>query len=129
MAPASAGPPQLTLHRVYAGPPPEGTRVLVDRLWPRGISRERLSPELWLREIAPSDELRRWFGHRPENWAEFRRRYLEELSEPMQSEALDQLVDLARNGPLVLLYSARDEEHNQAVVLRDALAERLPPGA
>lgn len=129
MAPASADSPQVTLHRVYAGEPPAGTRVLVDRLWPRGMSRERLAPEHWLKEVAPSDDLRRWFGHEPERWDEFRKRYCEELAQPPRSEVFEELAGMARKGPVVLLYGARDEEHNQAVVLRDALVERLNRGA
>lgn len=116
----------IELRRVYdpaASAPREGSRVLVDRLWPRGIRKESLALDLWLR--GPSNELRQWFGHQPERWDEFRRRYRDELDRHPQQDLLDQLEALARQGPLTLLYSARDEQHNQAVVVREVLEERL----
>ncbi|HZV51420.1 MAG TPA: DUF488 family protein [Candidatus Dormibacteraeota bacterium] len=116
----------IRLQRVYgsdvAAP---GTRVLVDRVWPRGVKKDDLRLDHWLRELGPSDELRKWFGHRPERWPEFQRRYREELEEPSRRALLDQLVELARRGPLILLFGAADEDHNQAVVLRSVLEERL----
>lgn len=114
-------PPQnVRLKRAYAAPAAtDGARVLVDRLWPRGVSRERAALDEWMKEIAPSDALRRWFGHDPARWDEFRRRYAEEL------RARDGLVEAlrarARLGPLTLVYGARDEAHNDAVVLRDVI--------
>lgn len=99
---------------------PEGRRFYVERLWPRGVRREDLELDDWLRQVAPSTELRRWFGHDPERWEEFRRRYAAELD--ASPEAWRQLLDAARTGPVVLLFSARDEEHNSAVALRDYLA-------
>ncbi len=99
--------------------------MLVDRLWPRGISKERLSGVTWLREVAPSDELRRWFGHRPERWEEFRRRYRAELEGSERREALARLVKLAGEGEVTLLYAARDTERNAAVVVREMILERL----
>ncbi len=108
-----------------ASAPGPGSRVLVDRLWPRGIRKESLAPDLWLRDLGPSDNLRRWFGHRPERWDEFRRRYRVELAQEPRQRLLDRLEALAREGPLSLLYSARDEQHNQAVVIREVLEERL----
>jgi uncharacterized protein YeaO (DUF488 family) len=98
---------------------PEGRRFLVERLWPRGIRREDLGLDDWLRDVAPSTPLRRWFGHDPERWEEFRRRYVAELD--AAPDAWRPLLDAARTGPVVLLYSARDEEHNNAVALRDYL--------
>jgi uncharacterized protein YeaO (DUF488 family) len=121
-----AGPVDIEIRRVYdARPTPGRTRVLVDRVWPRGLRREALALDLWLRELGPSDELRRWFGHRPDRWDEFQRRYRAELEQPRQVELLGQLARLARDGPLTLLYGARDEQRNQAVVLRAVLQERL----
>ena len=120
----------IELRRVYdpaALAPQKGSQVLVDRLWPRGISKESLGSDLWLRDLGPSTELRKWFGHEPQRWDEFRRRYRKELDQEPQQRLLDQLEALARQGPLTLLYSARDEQHNQAVVVREALEERLHP--
>lgn len=102
-----------------------GKRVLVDRVWPRGLKRESLSIDLWLKEVGPSDELRHWFGHQPERWPEFQRRYRAELKRPPQRELLEQLVELARQGPLTLLYGAKDRERNQAVALRSVIEEHL----
>jgi uncharacterized protein YeaO (DUF488 family) len=106
--------------RVYEAPLPEdGQRVLVDRVWPRGMSKDKLGDALWMKEVAPSTELRKWFGHRPDRWDEFRARYHRELAG--KAEAVDRLRALAAKGPVTLLYSARDEAHNQA----EALAEYL----
>jgi uncharacterized protein YeaO (DUF488 family) len=98
-------------------------RFLVDRVWPRGIRKEQLELDGWPREVAPSTELRRWFGHRPERFDQFRDRYRAELD--ADPEAVRPLLEAARRGPVTLLYAARDTEHNQAVVLRDYLLERL----
>ncbi|KRW94864.1 DUF488 domain-containing protein [Paracoccus sp. PXZ] len=112
----------ISLRRAYDPPlPQEGCKVLVDRIWPRGISRETLGADLWLKEIAPSDELRHWFDHDPQKWPEFRRRYAAELD--ANPEALRELRALIRKGPVTLLYGARDTEHNNAVALRDYLAQ------
>jgi uncharacterized protein YeaO (DUF488 family) len=92
----------------------DGMRVLVDRLWPRGISRFDAQIALWLKDVAPSTELRRWFGHKPERWTEFRRRYRAELT---GNPALKELRALVKSKRVTLLYGAHDEEHNQAVVL------------
>jgi uncharacterized protein YeaO (DUF488 family) len=119
----------IRLQRVYGeSRPAAGKRVLVDRVWPRGVRKESLAPDLWLRDLGPSDELRRWFGHRPDRWPEFERRYRAELTGPPQRDLLDQLVELARQGPVTLLYGARDEQRNQAVVLRSVIEERLAAG-
>jgi uncharacterized protein YeaO (DUF488 family) len=106
----------------------DGTRVLVDRLWPRGVSKEALAVEQWMKEIGPSDALRRWFDHDPERWAEFRRRYTAELAK--QPALLAELRSLARKATLTLVYGARDEAHNNAVALRAALLKtKTPAGA
>lgn len=100
----------------------DGYRALVDRVWPRGRSRETLALAEWAKEVAPSDALRKWFGHDPERWDGFRERYREELAAPAQRDRLRQLLDAAGKGPLTLVYGAKDEERNQAVVLRDVLS-------
>jgi len=106
--------------RIYeAASPSDGYRVLVDRLWPRGVSREAARIDEWQKEVAPSTELRRWFAHEPERWDEFRRRYAAELED--KGELLDGLRARARRGTVTLLYGARDEEHNQAVALLELL--------
>jgi uncharacterized protein YeaO (DUF488 family) len=99
----------------------DGHRVLVDRLWPRGIRREEAHVDEWLKLVAPSDELRKWFNHKVDRWPEFRERYLAELEAPDQQRQLQRLRDLARWQPVTLLYGASDAEHNQAVVLLEAL--------
>ena len=99
----------------------DGYRVLIDRLWPRGVSRERAHLDEWARDLAPSDELRRWFAHVPDRFDEFRARYTAELGD--RSEHLDQLRDTARTGALTLVYGARDREHNDAVVLAEVLRD------
>jgi len=119
----SVGEPDVRLKRAYdpaeAG---DGYRVLIDRLWPRGVSKERAHLHEWARELAPSTELRTWFGHDPERFAEFERRYRTELAE--RHEKLDELRRRARQGTLTLVYAARDEAHNDAVVLAELLLER-----
>ena len=102
----------------------DGYRVLIDRLWPRGISREQAKFDAWDRELPPSTELRRWFGHDPQRFEEFRRRYVEELRH--QRPRLTELRRRARSGTLTLVYSARDTEHNDAVVLAEVLRRGLP---
>jgi uncharacterized protein YeaO (DUF488 family) len=99
----------------------DGDRVLVDRLWPRGVSKERAALDEWARELAPSDELRRWFNHQPERYPEFRKRYREELH--VQSEKLQLLRERAEHENVTLLYGARDREHNEATVLAEVLQE------
>lgn len=116
----------LRVRRVYEPPEPQdGFRVLVDRLWPRGLSKEAARVDLWARELAPSDRLRRWFGHDPLKWEEFRRRYREELSRSPARELVQQLAERARRGTVTLVFGARDEQHNNAVVLAEVLQERL----
>jgi uncharacterized protein YeaO (DUF488 family) len=110
----------VRIKRVYEPPDPaDGRRILVDRLWPRGVSRERAAIDDWLRDLGPSTELRRWFSHDPARFEEFRRRYTAELAG--RGDVLDDLRRTAREGRLTLVYSARDTEHNDAVVLADAL--------
>ena len=102
--------------------PPEagdGTRILVDRLWPRGLKKEAGAFELWARDAAPSAELRRWFGHEPGRWPEFRRRYFAELD--LRAEAWRPILEAARSGDVTLLFAARDREHNNATALREYL--------
>ncbi|CAB3716005.1 DUF488 domain-containing protein [Trinickia soli] len=98
-------------------------RFLVDRMWPRGVTKDTLRLEAWLRDVAPSTALRRWFGHDPERWEEFRERYHAELD--ANPQAWQPLVDAAERSPVVLLFGARDREHNQAVVLREYLLHKL----
>lgn len=108
------------MRRVYDPPREEdGLRVLVDRLWPRGLSKEAARVDLWLKDIAPSDALRKWYGHEPSRWDEFRRRYFAELE--AHRERLEELRQQARSGRVTLLFGARDEEHNNAVALRQYL--------
>ena len=110
------------LKGVYEKPSHEdGFRVLVERLWPRGFSKKRARVDLWLKEIAPSSELRRWYGHDPEKFAEFRRRYETELASETGQAALAQLRELAKQGPVTLIFAAHDTEHSNAVVLHDLL--------
>ena len=113
---------RIVLKRVYDElEPDDGTRVLVERLWPRGVSKERAHVNLWLKEIAPSHELRTWYGHDPQKFAEFRRRYETELASETGQKALAKLRDLARQGTVTLVFAARDTEHSNAAVLRDLL--------
>lgn len=111
---------QLRIKRVYEPPAPgDGKRILVDRLWPRGLKRETARIDDWIKEAAPSDELRRWFAHDPAKWDEFRRRYLAELR---HNEAFAELQRVAHSAAKVtLLFAAKDCAHNNAVVLRDVL--------
>jgi uncharacterized protein YeaO (DUF488 family) len=115
----------VRLKRAYDPPVPEdGYRVLIDRLWPRGVSRERARLDDWDKQLAPSAELRQWFGHEPTRFAEFRRRYIEELRS--ERPRLTALRRRARHGTLTLVYSAHDSEHNDAVVLAEVLRRGLP---
>ncbi|WP_338863468.1 DUF488 domain-containing protein [Myxococcus stipitatus] len=116
----------IHIERVYHHLEPgdsEATRFLVERLWPRGVKKTRLKMDGWLKEVAPSTELRKWYGHDPERWPEFQRRYTRELG--THREALAPLLEAARQGDVTLLYSARDEEHNSAAVLKGYLERSL----
>ncbi len=113
----------VRLKRAYEpASPKDGTRVLIDRLWPRGVRKESAKIDEWLKEIAPSTELRKWFAHDPARWIEFRRRYQNEVRQ--HAEQLAHLRALAREGVMTLVFSAHDEEHNDAVVLRDLILGR-----
>jgi uncharacterized protein YeaO (DUF488 family) len=112
----------IKVKRTYDPPESDdGARFLVDRLWPRGVKKEDLQLDAWLKDVAPSDNLRRWFGHDPAKWEEFQRRYFAELDG--KAQALRPIRDAARQGNVTLLYSARDMEHNNAVALRAYLEE------
>jgi uncharacterized protein YeaO (DUF488 family) len=120
---------QIQVKRVYAeASRGDGTRVLVDRLWPRGLSKERAALHAWLKTLAPSDELRRWFHAYPNAWVLFRKRYLKELARPEAADALNELYRLA-NQPkrLTLLFASKNEDHNNAVVLKDLLQDMKKP--
>jgi len=111
---------ELKVKRVYEQPADaDGTRVLVDRLWPRGLSKQRAAVNIWLKEIAPSAGLRKWFGHDPSRWKEFESRYRAELDQ--NGAAVDGLRDLIHKGRVTLLYGAHDEAHNNAMALRGYL--------
>jgi uncharacterized protein YeaO (DUF488 family) len=110
----------VKLKRAYEpAKPSDGTRVLVDRLWPRGVKKADAAIDEWMKDIAPSAALRKWFGHDPERWREFRARYQKEVGQ--KPEQLDRLRELARQGVITLVYSAHDEAHNDAVALRSML--------
>ncbi|MEN5144699.1 DUF488 domain-containing protein [Brevundimonas diminuta] len=112
---------KVALKRVYEPPSPtDGTRILVDRLWPRGLSKDKARIDLWLKEIAPSTELRRWFAHDPAKWAEFQRRYRAELD--VNASTVAELKAALADGPATLVYGTKDEAHNDAVVLAAYLA-------
>jgi uncharacterized protein YeaO (DUF488 family) len=113
----------IKLKRAYEAPAPDdGMRILADRLWPRGLSKQRAAIDQWMKDISPSTELRKWFGHDPSRWDEFRRRFAKEVHQ--HPELLEQLRSLARKGPITLVYSARDEAHNDAVELRHLILGR-----
>jgi uncharacterized protein YeaO (DUF488 family) len=114
---------KVSIRRAYEDPGRnDGYRVLVDRIWPRGRRKEELALDEWAKDLAPSTALRKWFGHDPERWEGFRERYRNELATPEARERLRALVEAAGERPLTLVYSAKDEQHNQAVVLREAIA-------
>ena len=114
---------QVQLKRIYEPPQKsDGYRVLVDRVWPRGLSKDAAQIDLWMKDIAPSTALRKWFNHDPARWVGFQEKYRAELRE--LGDKLDELRARAKKEPVTLLYGAKDTEHNQAVVLRDVLAER-----
>lgn len=113
---------RLSIKRIYEDPADtDGFRILVDRIWPRGVSKERAAIDLWLKDVAPSSALRTWFGHDPDRWTEFRQRYARELD---GNQAVQRIREWLAEGPVTLLYSARDRDHNQAVALAAYLTER-----
>lgn len=112
---------KIKLKRVYEEPAEnDGMRILVDRLWPRGLTKQKANIDLWLKDIAPSTELRKWFGHDPERWKEFRKRYNEELKK--NTDQIEFLEKQLKKGAVTLVYGAKDEEHNGALVLKEFLA-------
>lgn len=112
---------KIKVKRVYENPDKDdGMRILVDRLWPRGLTKEKARVDLWLKDIAPSTELRKWFGHDPARWNEFRERYREELKKNKKTTSL--LKDQLKKGAVTLVYGAKDEEHNEALVLKEVFA-------
>ena len=109
------------IHRVYDHPFPPGTRVLVDRLWPRGVAKDEAGLDEWLKDVAPSTELRRWYGHAVDRFEEFAARYRAELREAPAADAVGHLIELSGSGPVILLTATRDVEHSGARVLMDHL--------
>lgn len=113
---------QISLKRAYEpAAPGDGYRVLVDRLWPRGVSKQALPLDLWDKDLAPTTKLRQWFGHDPEKWVEFSRQYRRELSSAAQKARLQELLTSAGRRPLTLVYGAKDSLHTHAIVLREVL--------
>ena len=109
---------EIKIKRVYEKPAKEdGKRILVDRLWPRGLTKRKASVDLWLKDIAPSTELRKWFGHAPEKWKKFRERYQQELNK--KREPVSILYEQLKKGEVTLVYGAKDQEHNEAIVLKE----------
>jgi uncharacterized protein YeaO (DUF488 family) len=114
----------IQMKRVYEqAQASDGKRVLIDRLWPRGLTKEKAKVDLWLKDIAPSTELRKWFGHDPVKWIEFKKRYHKELTG--NNEVVSELVEQLKNGKITLVYGAKDEEHNDAVVLKEYLEKKV----
>lgn len=112
----------IRVRRIYEEPSADdGTRVLVDRVWPRGLSKDAARLDEWAKDVAPSTDLRKWYGHDPAKFAEFRRRYLAELAEPDRAAAVGRLRRVARDSPMTLLTATRDMEHSQAAVLAEHL--------
>ena len=112
----------IRVKRIYESPnPDDGFRLLIDRLWPRGIKKEQAKIGLWLKEIAPSDSLRKWFNHEPEKWEEFKRRYSKELDR--KQDLVDQLSQHVKKGKVTFLFGAKDESYNNAIALREYLLD------
>ena len=111
----------IKIKRVYEKPDKtDGFRILVDRLWPRGLTKEKAAADLWLKDIAPSTELRKWFNHEPEKWKEFIKKYLVELKE--NKEPVSLLKECVKKGPVTLIYGARDQEHNEALIIKNFIS-------
>jgi len=116
----------VVLKRAYENPSPhDGYRVLVDGLWPRGVTKENLKVDEWMRLLAPSPPLRKWYGHKPEKWEEFRKRYGSELGRSPRKELLEDLIRRARRVKMTLVFGARDAEHCNATVIAELIRERL----
>ncbi len=116
----------ILIKRAYEPPTNgDGYRVLIDRLWPRGVRKDAARIDVWAKDLAPSTELRAWFGHDPVRWDEFRRRYARELRVPAAAALLDDLTRRARRGTVTLVYAAKDAEHSNAAALQDTIARRL----
>lgn len=118
--------PDISIARVYDHASANGARLLVDRVWPRGIAKKDLAHAEWIRDVAPTTELRKWFGHDPEKWDGFKSRYRAELDD--SPEAVERCLAWCRKGPVTLLYAAKDHKHNQAVVLQEYLSRHLASG-
>ena len=117
----------IKIKRIYDAPTPDdGIRILVDRLWPRGVSKEKAKVDLWLKEIAPSNELRKWYGHDPKKWAEFRKRYFSDLD--TKRELVNQIVQKKKEGDVTLLYSSKEEKLNNAVALKEYISKKKKGG-
>lgn len=116
----------LKIKRAYAEKGPEdGKRILVDRLWPRGVNRQKAGIDEWRKEIAPTTELRQWFAHQPEKWSEFQKQYKEELLAPDKTEELNRIARIAKNQDVTLVYAAKDTQHNNARVLMDIITRLI----
>ena len=116
----------IAMKRAYeAASPEDGYRVLVDGLWPRGVTKAQLKIGAWMREIAPSASLRKWYGHKPEKWEEFRNKYRQELSKPPRKAFCDELVERARKGQVTLVFGARDAERSNAAVIAEMIRPEL----
>jgi uncharacterized protein YeaO (DUF488 family) len=116
----------IAIKRAYeAASTKDGYRVLVDGLWPRGVTKAQLEIDAWVREIAPSASLRKWYGHKPERWQEFRKKYRQELSKPPRKAFLDELIDRARKGQVTLVFGARDAQRSNAAVIAEMIRPEL----
>ncbi|MGA7874229.1 MAG: DUF488 family protein [Desulfoferrobacter sp.] len=116
----------IKLQRAYDSPTKEdGERYLVDRLWPRGVTKDKAHLTDWLKDLAPSDDLRKWFGHDPERWGEFKRRYKLELHAEAKEKLISQLAQKARTGTVTLIYAAKNTEHNNAIVIKEMIEQQL----
>jgi len=113
----------IKLERIYNAPEAKGFRILVDRLWSRGLSKDKAKIDLWMKEIGPSNELRKWFGHDPDNWPKFKEKFFQELD--AKKELVDQIVGKASTDDVVLLYGAKDEMHNNAVALKEYIETKI----
>jgi uncharacterized protein YeaO (DUF488 family) len=113
----------IKIERIYGASRSSGFKILVDRLWPRGLSKDKVDLDLWLKEIGPSNDLRKWFGHDPDKWNEFRRRYFHELDQ--KEELVNQIISRAKEDDIILLFGAKDEEHNNAVALKEYIESKV----